>query len=306
MTNLSAEATPVGFIGLGAMGSAIARRLIEAGHLLVVNDIDRSRATDWTKAGAVFAGAAAEVAQACRIVFLSLPGPREVEAVATGPGGLADGARLGDVVVDLSTNAYATVVRLAREMDRSGVSFVDAPVSGGLAGAVKGRLAVMAGGEPAVVEALDPLFKAFAARVFHVGPAGQGTIAKLVNNQIFLSAAVAVQEGFVLAAKAGLNAELMLEILKASSGGGYVGLAPTFFARDFDSPMFKLALAAKDVRVALESAQALGVPMPVTTAAGAVYEDAVDKGLGEKVFYATLRALETDAGVEVARLSPKP
>jgi 3-hydroxyisobutyrate dehydrogenase-like beta-hydroxyacid dehydrogenase len=197
-------------------------------------------------------------------------------------------------------------VRLAQALGRAGVALVDAPVSGGLAGAVKGRLAVMAGGEAAVVEALDPLFKTFAARVFHVGPAGQGTIAKLVNNQIFLSAAVAVQEGFVLAAKAGLNADQMLEILKASSGGGYAGMAPVFFARDFDNPMFKLALAAKDVGVALESARDLGVPMPVTQAASAVYQDAITKGLGEKVFYATLRALETDAGVEVAALSPRP
>jgi 3-hydroxyisobutyrate dehydrogenase-like beta-hydroxyacid dehydrogenase len=303
VSETSADAPAVGFIGLGVMGSAIARRLLEAGHPLVVSDISRAGAADWTATGAVFVDTPAEVARACRTVFLSLPGPREVEAVADA---LAQAARSGDVIVDLSTNAFATVVRLAGRLGEAGIAFVDAPVSGGVAAAVKGRLAVMAGGEADVVAALDPLFKAFAARVFHVGPAGQGTIAKLVNNQIFLSAAVAVQEGFVLAAKAGLKADLMLEILKASSGGGYAGLAPVFFGRDFDSPMFKLALAAKDVGVALESARDLGVPMPVTEAAGAVYRNAIAKGLGEKVFFATLQALEQDAGVEVARLGAAP
>ncbi len=306
MTGPATDAAAIGLIGVGTMGSAIARRLMEAGHRLVVSDISRASAADWTAAGAAFADAPVEVARACRTVFLSLPGPKEVEAVVGGSGGLLEAAKAGDVIVDLSTNAYATVVRLAEQLGRSGIAFVDAPVSGGVVAAVKGRLAVMAGGEAAVVEALDPLLKCFAARVFHVGPAGKGTIAKLVNNQIFLSAAIVVQEGFVLAAKAGLDAAAMLEILKASSGGAYAGLAPVFLARDFDNVVFKLGIAAKDIGVALESARDLGVPMPTTEAAHAVYRDAIAKGLADKVFYATLRALEFDAGVEVAKPAAQP
>lgn len=292
----------IGFIGLGAMGAPIARRLIEAGHALVVSDISRAHADEWTAAGAGFVNTPAEVAAACRTVFMSLPGPREVEAVADG---LMTGARSGDVVVDLSTNAYATVVALARRLADAGVTFIDAPVSGGVAGAVRGKLAVMAGGDGAAIAALAPVFEAFAARVFHVGDSGKGTIAKLVNNQIFLSTAVAVQEGFVLAAKAGLDSDTLLEIVKASSAGSYMGMASLFFGRDFDNAMFRLSLAAKDLGVALESASDLGVPMPTTAAAHGVYKDAIDQGLGDKVFYATLRALETDAGAEVAKLAPK-
>ena len=298
----SPKRAALGFIGLGAMGAPIARRLLEAGHALVVSDISRAQADEWASAGAVFASTPAEVAGACRTIFMSLPGPREVEAVVDG---LMSGAQRGDVVVDLSTNAYATVVALAERLAKAGVTFIDAPVSGGVAGAVRGKLAVMAGGDAAAIGALAPVFQAFAARVFHVGDSGKGTIAKLVNNQVFLSAAVAVQEGFVLAAKAGLDSDTLLEIVKASSAGGYMGMAPLFFGRDFDNAMFRLSLAAKDLGVALESADDLGVPMPTTKAAHGVYKDAIDQGLGDKAFYATLRALEQGASAEVAKLEPK-
>ncbi len=300
-TPTSARADRVGFIGLGSMGAPIARRLLEAGHVLVVSDISRTHADDWTAAGAVFVDTPAEVASACQTVFLSLPGPREVEAVVNG---LTTTTQAGDVVVDLSTNAYATVVDLAERLAKAGVTFIDAPVSGGVAAAARGKLAVMAGGDGAAIAALDLLLQAFAGRVFHVGESGKGTIAKLVNNQIFLSASVAVQEGFVLAAKAGLGADTLLEIVKASSGAAYVGLAPLFFGRNFDNVVFRLGLAAKDLGVALASADDLGVPMPTTKAAHGVYRDAIEKGLGDKVFYATLRALEADACAEVAKLAP--
>jgi 3-hydroxyisobutyrate dehydrogenase-like beta-hydroxyacid dehydrogenase len=178
-------------------------------------------------------------------------------------------------------------------------------VSGGLAGAVKGTLAVMAGGDAPVIETLAPLMAAFSARVFHAGPAGMGTIAKLVNNQIFLTAGTAVQEGFVLAAKAGLDSTVLLEILQASSAGGYIGMAPLFFARNFDRVVFRLGLAAKDLGLALETATDLGVAMPTSQGAAEVYRDAIAKGLADKVFYATLQALEQEAAVEVAPPAPK-
>ena len=195
---------------------------------------------------------------------------------------------------------------MARRLETAGIGFVDAPVSGGVAAAVKGRLAVMAGGADDAVERLRPLLAAFAANVFHVGPAGAGTIAKLVNNQIFLAAAIAVQEGFVLAAKAGLDASRLLDILKASSAAPYVALAPLFFARNFDAAIFKLGIAAKDVAIALETAATLDVPMTVTDAALQTYDAAIAHGLGDKVFYATLKILEEQAGTTVAALGAKP
>jgi 3-hydroxyisobutyrate dehydrogenase-like beta-hydroxyacid dehydrogenase len=291
-------------IGLGAMGAPICRRLMAAGREMVVHDVVPAARSAWEAEGARFAASPAEVADAARIVLLSLPGPAEVEAVTVGPGGLLAAARPGDVIVDLSTNAYATVRSLSEATAKVGVHFVDAPVSGGVAGAVKGRLAVMAGGEAAVIARIEPILPAFSARVFHAGPAGMGTMAKLVNNQIFLTASTAVQEGFVLAAKAGFDSAQLLEILKASSAGGYVGMAPLFLNRAFDEVMFRLGLAHKDLTLALKSADDLGVPMPQTMAALATYQDAIDKGLGDKVFYATLAALEANAGTRVAKPEP--
>jgi 3-hydroxyisobutyrate dehydrogenase-like beta-hydroxyacid dehydrogenase len=296
----------LGMIGLGAMGAPICRRLMAAGHQMAVFDVDVAAAPAWRAEGARFAASLEEVAGRARIVLLSLPGPAEVEAVTAGPGGLLSAARPGDVIVDLSTNAYATVRAMSEAAVKVGVHFVDAPVSGGVAGAVKGRLAVMAGGEAAVIARIEPILAAFAARVFHAGPAGMGTMAKLVNNQIFLTAATAVQEGFVLAAKAGFDSRQLLEILEASSAAGYVRMAPLFLNRAFDEVMFRLGLAHKDLSLALRSADDLGVPMPQTRAALATYQDAIDKGLGEKVFYATLAALEANAGTQVAKPGPAP
>lgn len=300
------ERNAIGVIGLGTMGAAIAGRLLEAGHRLVVSDIAAGRRAEWEGKGAQFVSTPAEVSRNCRIVLLSLPGPPEVDAVIQGVAGLAEAAQPGDVIVDHSTNAHAAVLGHAARLGAAGITFVDAPVSGGVAAAVKGRLAVLAGGTAEAVDALRPLLAAFAAHVFHVGPTGAGTIAKLVNNQIFLTAAVAVQEGFVMAAKAGLDSARLLDILKASSAAPYVALAPLFFARNFDAAIFKLGIAAKDVSVALETAEALEVPMKVTAAALDTYRDAIDGGLGEKVFYATLEALERQAGTVVAKLPPKP
>jgi 3-hydroxyisobutyrate dehydrogenase-like beta-hydroxyacid dehydrogenase len=306
VTETTQTGTILGMIGLGAMGAPICRRLIAAGHEMAVFDVDAAAAPAWRADGARFAASLEEVAGRARIVLLSLPGPAEVEAVTVGPGGLLAAARRGDVIVDLSTNAYATVLAMSEAAAKVGVHFVDAPVSGGVAGAVKGRLAVMAGGEAAAIARIEPVLAAFAARVFHAGPAGMGTMAKLVNNQIFLTAATAVQEGFVLAAKAGFDSTQLLEILKASSAGGYVGMAPLFLNRAFDEVIFRLGLAHKDLSLALKSADDLGVPMPQTRAALATYQDAIDQGLGGKVFYATLQALEANAGTQVARPGPAP
>jgi 3-hydroxyisobutyrate dehydrogenase-like beta-hydroxyacid dehydrogenase len=287
------------------MGAPIAKHLLNAGHALVVTDVSASRAQEFTAAGASFVPSAAAVAAACETIFLSLPGPKEIEAVVLGPNGLARHARRGLVIVDLSTNSRALVVRLAEVLARSGVQYVDAPVSGGVAAATKGTLSVMAGGEEALLGALAPLMACFATKVFRAGATGMGTIAKLVNNQIFLSAAIAVQEGFVLAAKAGLPTDLMMDILSKSSGGAYAGLAPLFLRRDFDNAVFKLGIAAKDVALALESAETLGAWMPMTQAADAVYRASVEAHLGEKVFFATLQTLEARSDVVVPTLSDK-
>jgi 3-hydroxyisobutyrate dehydrogenase-like beta-hydroxyacid dehydrogenase len=294
----------VGVVGIGTIGSPMAMRLLAAGHDLVVFDLRAEAHAAVVEAGARAVASPREVAQACRVVMTSLPGPAEVEAVVGGGQGLLAGARPDDVHVDLSTSSWAAVRRVFSLEARAGVHHVDAPVSGGAHGASSGTLTVMASGERGAFERVEPLLAAFASRIFFLGESGSGTLAKLVNNAVFLCAGLVLQEGFVLAAKAGLDVATLVEVLKASSGGSYAALADLTLARNFDQVIFRLSLAEKDVSLALESGDDLAVPMPVTRAAHRVYEESLEQGLGDQVFYATLRALERAAGVEVPKPEP--
>lgn len=284
------------------MGRPISRRLLEAGHELVVFDVMAEASAALVGDGARIAESPAQVAKACRIVFTSLPGPAEVEEAVMGPQGILAEAHDGDIHVDLSTNAYEAIRRLHELEARSGVRLIDAPVSGGVAGAERGSLAVMASGDREAFDRIEPLLLAFSKKVFHLGEVGTGTLTKLVNNLIFLCGGVLVQEGLVLAAKAGLDSAQLLGVLKESSASAYTGLAGLFLGRDFENVIFKLGIAEKDVALALESARELGVPMPMTEAGHAIYQRAREGGLGDEVFYATLKTLEEAADVENSEL----
>ncbi len=296
------EVGSVGFIGTGTIGNPMAKRLVAAGHALVVHDARREASEALVAAGARWAESPAVVAQQCRIVFTSLPGPREVQAVACGANGLLAGARAGDVHVDLSTSSFEAVRTLAAREAERGVALVDAPVSGGAHGAAQGTLTVMASGDHDAFARAEPLLRAFGKNIFHLGESGFGTLTKLVNNAVFLCGGLLIQESFVMASKAGLDTKRLLDVIQVSSGAAYAGMAPLTFARNFDNAFFQLGLAEKDVALALESARALGVPMPVTAAAHAVYARAKEMGLSSKLFLATLLALEDAAGAAVPKL----
>jgi 3-hydroxyisobutyrate dehydrogenase-like beta-hydroxyacid dehydrogenase len=298
---MSAQST-VGFVGTGTIGAPMAKRLLDAGHALVVCDRVESATTALVAAGATAAATPREVAAACRVVFTSLPGPAQVDEVATGKHGLLEGARAGDIHVDLSTSAFDAVRALAAREAAAGVLLVDAPVSGGVIGATQGTLTVMASGDRTAYERVEPLLGAFGKSLFYLGESGNGTLTKLVNNAIFLCGGLLVQEAFAMAAKAGLDPNRLLEVVQKSSGAAYAGMAKLLLGRGFDNAFFQLALAEKDVGLALESAKGLGVPMPVIEAAHATYARAVALGLGPKLFVATLLAVEDAAGVEVPRL----
>jgi 3-hydroxyisobutyrate dehydrogenase-like beta-hydroxyacid dehydrogenase len=292
----------VGFVGTGTIGAPMAKRLLDAGHALVVCDRVEAATAPLVVAGAKRAASPREVAAACRVVFTSLPGPPDVEAVVTGKDGLLEAARPGDVHVDLSTSAWDAVRRLHAREAEARVHLLDAPVSGGVMGAVQGTLSVMASGEKSAFERVEPLLRAFGKNVFFLGEPGNGTLSKLVNNAIFLCGGLLVQETFALAAKAGLDPNRLLEVVQVSSGAAYAGLAKLLLGRSFDNAFFSLALAEKDVSLAIASAQGLGVPMPVVEAAHASYARALELGLGRKLFAATLLAVEDAAGVEVPKV----
>ncbi|HLZ69818.1 MAG TPA: NAD(P)-binding domain-containing protein [Dehalococcoidia bacterium] len=289
----------VGFIGLGNMGNPMARNLIRAGHQLVVYDLREDAAANLIELGARWAASPRAVAEQCRVAFTSLPGPPEVERVLLGPDGVLAGAARGSVVFDLSSNAPAVIRRIAAQAADQGVIVLDSPVSGGVSGAEKGTLAVMVGGERAAFDEYRELLGAIGANVFHLGPVGNGSVVKLMNNLIALSIGPLLDEAVVVGAKAGIPPATLFEVMSVSSAGPLVRGLPRLFRRTFEDASFALALARKDVGLAVGAGRDLGVPMPVAAAVEQVYEWAKGNGLGDKNSLATLLLYERAAGVEI-------
>jgi len=291
---MASGGTVIGFVGTGTMGAPIAGHLVAAGHDVRVHD--RSSFAMEGVEGATPVPSAAAAASGARCVFLSLPGPSDVEQAVAGPDGVLAADPRPASVVDLSTNSPEVVRSLHARCAAAGIGFVDAPVSGGRIKAVSGELSVMVGGTANDVAAVEPLLEPFAGQVFHVGPPGAGTVAKLVNNQLFLAASVLVQEAYVLGAAAGLEPSELHRIIRASSGGPYAALAPLLLGRDFDDVIFRLDIATKDLTLAVEAADGQGVSTPVSAAALEVYRHPIRSGFGLQAFHATLLQLERAAG----------
>ena len=289
----------IGFIGTGNIGNPMARNLIASGRQLVIFDLRTEVMENLLELGAESAQSCAEVASRCSVVFTSLPGPPEVEAALTGSDGILAGASPGDIHVDLSSNSITTVRRLAQLEADAGVSYIDAPVTGGVPGAESGALTVLGSGDADAFERVRPLLDAIGESIFHLGEAGAGCLFKLLNNVIILCGNQIVQEALVLGAKAGLDPEDLVEKLRLGTARPYMGLAPYLLGKRFDNPSFTLRLAEKDVSLALEAARVNQVPMPVANAAHQTYLRALSAGLGEQSFLATLQALEAAAGHEL-------
>lgn len=293
----------VGFIGLGKMGAHMARNIQAAGHALTVHDLHQAAAAPLLENGAAWAATPAEAAAASQVVFTSLPGPREVEAVGTGPDGIADGAAKGSVWVDTSTNAPSVVRRLAAALEAKGIALVDAPVSGGPMGAEAASLAVMVGASPEAYATALPLLQAIGKAITHVGGPGAGSVAKLVHNSISMATRIAVQEGMVLATKAGVDPDVMLEVLKSGSFGQQLILTrhipELVFAGDFDHPRFSLTLSEKDVRLAIELGREEGVELGMAAYTLEEIHRGQERGWGEQDNLVTFKLAEERAGVQV-------
>ena len=267
----------VAFIGLGTMGLPIARHLVAAGHDVVVHDIDEARAG---ALGVRAAGSAADAARDAEFAFTSLPEPAAVELVARE---IAGSMPPGGVLVDLSTGPPALARQLAEELAGVGLEALDAPVSGGPAGAAAATLTVMVGGAESTFERTEPLLRAI-GRPFLVGGPGAGQTAKLCNNLIAGVTMVALAEACAIAEREGIDAALLYELLTTSTGDSRVlrtryplpGVDPAHPSSHGYEPLFMLALIAKDLALAL----ALGGEMPVVAAALAAYSEAQKAGLG--------------------------
>ena len=250
----------IGFVGLGRMGNPMSRRLIAAGHSLVVFDASNDALAAIKDAGATGAGSAEAVGADADVVFVSLPTPDIVESVVVD--GVAAGGR-AKTVIDLSTSGPAMAGRVSKALAERGIAWIDAPVSGGIAGAKNGTLAVMASGPRPTFEAVEPLLAEF-GKVFFVGEkAGLGQVVKLGNNLLAAAAMVISSEALVMGVKAGVDPKVMIDIINVSSGRNSATqdkFPRAVLTRTFDFG-FATGLSYKDVRMCVDEAEALGVPM---------------------------------------------
>lgn len=293
----------IGFIGLGNMGGPMALNVMKAGHQLVVMDLRAELAKPHLARGAAWADKPDAVARASEIVFTSLPGPREVEAVALGAGGIVEGAARGTVYVDLSTSSATLARHIHRLCEARGVDVLDAPVSGGVPGARSGKLAVLVGGDEAVYRRVKPVLDAIGDKVIRIGEIGCGTVAKLVHNMVSASARMAIAEGLTLGVKAGVAPEALLDALQRSSfGQGRVlrEMIPNIvFPGAFEPASFALRLLRKDVGLATELAREYHVPIMIAALAEQQLEEALRRGWGERDSNALFCLQEERAGVEL-------
>jgi 3-hydroxyisobutyrate dehydrogenase-like beta-hydroxyacid dehydrogenase len=290
----------IGFIGLGKMGAHMARRLLEAGHRVVVYDTRQEAIGEATARGAVAARSPAEVADAAETVMASLPTPDIVLQVATGSRGVIEGKRVRRFV-DLSTTGAVMAQRIFKLLAARKIVQIDSPVSGGVRGAEKGTLAVMVSGPPADVAAVEPALKVF-GKVFVLGErSGAGQTMKLVNNVLSATAMAATSEAMVMGTKAGLDPRLMLEVINAGTGRNTATedkFTKAILPGTFDLG-FTAGLMTKDVNLFLAERAALGVPTQVIEAVARLLQLTCDE-LGPDADITTIiRPVEKRAGVKV-------
>ena len=293
----------VGFIGLGNMGMGMAANIQKADYPLVVHDVRQAAAQPFVAAGARQADSAAEVARLSDVVFTSLPGPREVEAVALGAGGVLEGIRAGSIYVDLSTSRPTLIRSIEPQFRAKGAHVLDAPVSGGKTGAASRNLAVMVGGEREIFERIKPLLDAFGDKVFYAGSIGAGSVCKLVHNMIGHGVRQAIAEGLTLGVKAGVEAEALWQCVRRGALGRmsslHEGIPRTVFRGTFEPPSFLLSLARKDISLATELGREFDVPMPVANLAEQMAIESLNRGWGDLDSSITFLLQEEAAGVEV-------
>ncbi|HVG78510.1 MAG: 2-hydroxy-3-oxopropionate reductase [Candidatus Rokuibacteriota bacterium] len=287
----------IGFIGLGIMGRPMARNLIKAGHSLVVHSRSRGPVDEIVKAGAKAAASPKDVAAQCDVLITMLPNSPEVEQVALGPNGIIEGARRGLVFLDMSTISPIVSQKIGKALEAKGVAMLDAPVSGGEKGAIDGALSIMVGGDKSVFESALPIFQAMGKTITLLGPLGMGGFTKLANQIIVAVNLTALAEALTLGKKAGLDRDLLLTALAGGlAGSKCLEQKRGNYVSNTYNPGFKIDLHYKDLGLIMESARALGVPLPATAAVQELFSAMRVKGRGGLDHSGIITLLEDLAG----------
>jgi 3-hydroxyisobutyrate dehydrogenase-like beta-hydroxyacid dehydrogenase len=279
----------------------MALKVLGAGFNLWVFDIRKEAAQPLLSAGANWADSPQAISRLCDVVLTSLPGPHDVEEVVFGKNGLSGGWKKGDIYIDTSTNSPTTMRKIAARAKDFGVEVLDAPVSGGMTGAKEGSLTFMVGGSAVALGKVHTILESMGKDIIHVGDSGCGDIAKLVNNTISISCTTLNAEAFVLGVKSGIDPSKLLEILKVSTGSNRAldQYPRSVLIGDF-GPHFKLSLACKDIRLALELAKDYNMELPVVANACAQQLfKAEAEGWGDLDHHTVIWLLEKAAGIQV-------
>lgn len=292
----------IGFIGTGNIGAPIAAQLLRAGHELTVHDLRQEAAAALMEAGARWGDSPAALARECETVVTCLPGPQEMEAVCLGAGDLVAALKPGALYIDHTTNAPSLARRVCAILAERGVMMVDAPVSGGMEGARTRDLLVMAGGENAAFERVRPLFDAIARRVIHTGGIGTGSVAKIMHNSATFTLDLVMAECWTTAVKAGVDPATIYRVFTEAALGHQMNLKvrlPATYLRGDFTPRFSLALARKDLGLALDLARETNTPMRLAEICEREMADAIARGWAERDASIFLILQEERAGTVV-------
>jgi 3-hydroxyisobutyrate dehydrogenase len=292
----------IGFIGVGNIGAPIAGQLLKAGHALVVHDLRREAATALIDAGAQWSKSPAALAAECDAVATCLPGPAQMEEVCLGPDGIVAHLKPGGLYIDHTTNAPLLVRRVHAMLAAREVAMLDAPVSGGMEGAGTRDLLVMAGGDKTAFERARPLLDAVAKRVIYTGGIGTGSIAKIMHNSASFTLDLVMAECWTVGMKAGIDAATIVHVFNEAALGHQMSLKvrlPATYLRGDFAPRFSLALATKDLGLALDLARATQTPMRFAALCEEELIEAIGRGWADRDASIALTLQEERAGVRV-------
>ncbi len=294
----------IGFVGVGAMGLPMAKRLLGAEYPLVFSSRRLEAVRALEAAGARGVPTPLVVAEESDLFLTCLPGDSELNEVYLGPEGVLEYLSPGSIIIDFSTATPMMIQRVASEAAQRDIRVVDAPVSGGTWGAERGTLTIMAGGDDDVLDQVQPVLDVLGKNVFRVGGVGNGKLFKIINNQLTGTMMVMVGEALSLAANAGADLDMLFQVVSSSSGNSVIwsDSVPKMIHGDDNPPGFRLELMRKDIRLAASLGEDLGTPVPLTTLALQFYTAACARGMGKQAANDVAKLVGRLAGADFRRM----
>ena len=287
------ESTKIGFIGTGVMGNPMASHILKEGYELYVYNRTSAKTQSLVASGAHACDSPGSVAEMCDIIFAIVGFPKDVETVFLGSNGIVEKAKPGSIIVDMTTSTPDLAKKIASVAIKKGLHSLDAPVSGGDVGAKSGMLSIMVGGKKEIFNRVLPLFELMGSNVVYQGSAGSGQHTKMANQIGIASSMLAMCESLTYAKAAGLDQKTVLKSISSGAAGSWslTNLAPRILRDDYE-PGFFVRHFIKDMQIAIDSSEAMGIPIPGLKVAKAKFYQIADQGLDNKGTQAVIKAYE--------------